>query len=145
MQKIVSLALAAFPILCASGEELIPTADGTTWLYEMTQEAGKEFSFSDTKPGPDGKVHRLTAYRITGAQEIDGKNFLKFEMIRDGVITNTDLMTVNEGGIFCATRIDQYGELTKLDPPQTMVAAPLEAGASWEFDGKVGDAKVHQR
>jgi hypothetical protein len=144
MRKLVSLMLAAFPLISASGQELVPTADGTTWLYEMTQETGKEFGFSDAKPGPDGKLHRLVAYRITGAEEIEGKNLLKFEMIRDGVITNADLMTVNEAGIFCAARIDQYGELTKLDPPQTVVVLPLKTGASWEFDGKIGDATVRQ-
>lgn len=144
MQKIVSVVIAITPLIIASGEELVPTADGTTWLYQMTQEAGKEFSFSDSKPGPDGKVHRLAAYRITGAQEVDGKNLLKFEMIRDGVITNTDLMTVNERGIFCAARIDQYGDLTTNDPAQTMIAAPLKPGASWEFDGKVADTNVRQ-
>ena len=144
MQKTVSLVLAAIPLIFASGEELVPTADGTTWLYEMTQETGKKFSFSDAKPGRDGKVHRPAAYRITGTQEVEGKNLLKFEMIRDGVITNTDLMTVNEQGIFCAARIDQYGELTKLDPPQTMIAAPLKPGATWEFVGKMADADVHQ-
>jgi len=75
---------------------------------------------------------------------VDRKNLLKFEMIRDGVITSTDLMTVDEHGIFCAARVDQYGELTKLDPAQTMIAAPLKPGATWEFDGKVADANVHQ-
>ncbi|HAF02933.1 MAG TPA: hypothetical protein DCG89_03925 [Spartobacteria bacterium] len=144
MKKIVSLMLAAVPLNFALGEELVPTADGTTWLYEMTQEAGKKFTFSDAKPGPDGKVHRLAAYRITGTQEVDGKNLLKFEILRDGIITNTDLMTVNERGIFCAARVDQYGHLTKLDPAQTMIAAPLKPGASWEFDGKAADANVHQ-
>jgi hypothetical protein len=144
MQKIVSVVMAIIPLIIASGEELVPTADGTTWLYQMTQEAGKEFSFSDAKPGPDGKVHRLATYRITGAQEVDGKILLKFEMIRDGVITNTDLMTVDEHGISCAARVDQYGELTKLEPAQTIIAAPLKPGASWEFDGKVADTNVRQ-
>lgn len=144
MQKLVSLALATVPLAFVSAEQLIPTADGTTWLYEMTQEAGAEFTFSDSKPGPDGKVHVLATYRITGTQEVDGKNLLKFEMHRDGVITNTDLMKVDERGISCVARIDQYGELTKLDPAQTMIAAPLKAGATWEFDGKLGDATVHQ-
>ena len=144
MQKIVSLALAVVPLIFASGKELVPTADGTTWLYEMTQETGKKFAFSDAKPGPDGKVHRLAAYRINGTQEVNGKILLKFEMICEGVITNTDLMTVDEHGISCAARVDQYGELTKLDPTQTMIAAPLRSGATWEFDGKVADANVHQ-
>jgi hypothetical protein len=53
-------------------------------------------------------------------------------------------MTVDEHGIFCAARIDQYGELTKLDPPQTIMAAPLKAGTSWDFDSKLAESNVHQ-
>jgi hypothetical protein len=53
-------------------------------------------------------------------------------------------MTVNEHGILCLARIDQSGELTKLDPPQTIVGSPLKEGASWDYDAKVGEADVHQ-
>jgi hypothetical protein len=144
VQKFFGLVLAVFPLAFVSGASLIPIADGTTWLYEMTQETGKEFTLSDAKVGPDGKVHALAAYRLTGTQYVDGKNFLKFEMHRDGVITNSDLMTVDEYGIFCAARIDQYGDVTKLDPAQTMIAVPLKTGASWEFNGKLGDVDVRQ-
>jgi hypothetical protein len=144
MQKLVSLAFAALPLTALSGEQLITTADGTSWRYEMTEEAGDEFTFSDLKAGPDGKVHLLAIYRISGTQEVEGKRLLKFEMHRDGVISNVDLITVDEHGIFCAARIDQFGELTRLDPPQTMMAAPLENGATWDFSGKLGDSDVHQ-
>jgi hypothetical protein len=140
VQKLFTFVLVVFPLALVSGVPLIPTADGTTWVYEMAQETGAEFTLSDAKVGPDGKVHALATYRITGTQEVDGKNLLKFEMHRDGVITNTDLMSVDEHGIVCAARIDQYGELTKLDPALTMIAAPLKAGASWEFNGKLGDS-----
>lgn len=135
---------AAAPLVFVSAEPLIPTADGTTWLYEMTQEAGEEFGFSDAQPGPDGKVHAQALYRISGTQELDGKKFLKFEMHRDGIIATTELTTVDEHGIFVAARVNQYGELTRIDPPQSMIVAPLKAGASWQFDGKSGDAIVHQ-
>lgn len=144
VQKIFSFILVSLPLAFVSGAPLIPTADGTTWLYEMTQETGAEFTLADAKTGPDGKVHALAAYRLTGRQEVDGKNLLKFEMHRDGVVTNTDLMTVDEHGLVCAAHIDQYGQMTKLDPALTMIAAPLKAGASWEFDGKLGDASEHQ-
>lgn len=127
-----------------SGGQLIPTADGTTWRYDLTQETGEGVGFSNSKARPDGEVHSVTIYRINGTQELDGKNLLKFEMHRDGIITNTDLMMVNEGGISCAARIDQNGEMTKLDPAQTMVASPLKTGTSWDFDGKLADASVHQ-
>lgn len=144
MRKLVSLALAVFPLALVSGAQSIPTADGTSWPYEMTEEAGEEFTFSDATPGPDGKVHRFAIYRITGTHEVEGRKLLKFEMHRDGVITNVDLITVDEQGISCAARIDQYGELTKLDPPQTMVAAPLKSGVTWDFSGKLAEADVHQ-
>src|SRR5439155_27208061 len=100
MQKWLILLFAIFPLAWLSGEELIPTADGTTWLYEMTEEAGPKFSFSDAKAGAEGKIHRLTAYRISGTQDVNARTLLKFEMHRDGVITNADLMIVNEHGIF---------------------------------------------
>jgi hypothetical protein len=144
MLKFVGFLVATMPPAFVSAEQLIPTADGTTWLYEMTQEAGEEFGFSGTKPAPDGKVHVQAVYRISGTQELDGKNFLKFEMHRDGIVATTELTAVDEHGISVAGRIDQYGELTKLDPPQIIIAAPLETGATWQFEGKVGDADAHQ-
>lgn len=144
MQKLIGLALAVFPLTLVSAAQLIPTTDGTTWRYEMTEEAGEGFTFSDSKPGPDGKIHLLAIYRISGTQEVEGKRLLKFEMHRDGVITNVDLIALDEHGISCAARIDPHGELTKLDPPQTMMAAPLKSGASWDFSGKLADSDVHQ-
>jgi hypothetical protein len=144
VQKIISFILTTLPLAFVSGAPLIPTTDGTTWLYEMTQKTGPEFTLADAKTGPDGKVHALAAYRLTGTQDVDGKHLLKFEMHRDGVVTNTDLMTVDEHGIVCAAHVDQYGQLTKLDPGLTLIAAPLKTGASWEYDGKLGDSIEHQ-
>src|SRR5438874_12430135 len=74
----------------------------------------------------------------------DGKELLKFEMHRDGVVTNTDLLSVNERSIICVARMNLDGELIKLDPPQTMIATPLKPGTSWNFNGQVGEMKVHQ-
>jgi len=130
--------------LAVADAPIIPTADGTTWLYEMTEEAGAEFSFSDAKAGVDGKIHRLAAYRISGTQDVAARTLLKFEMHRDGMITNTDLMTVNEHGIFCAARLDQYGQLSRLDPVQTIIVTPLKPGASWAFNNKLGGSNVRQ-
>ena len=78
-------------------------------------------------------------------EDVDGKELLKFEMHRAGSITNTDLVTVDEHGITCWARINLDGELIKFNPPQTMVAAPLKQGATWNFDGQAGDLKVHQQ
>jgi hypothetical protein len=144
MPKFVALLIIAMPCTFVCAEQLIPTADGTTWRYDLTQEAGEGVTFSNSKAGPDGKVRSMAIYRIDGTQQLDGKNFLKFQMHRDGIVTNTDLMKVDERGISCAARIDQDGAMTKLDPVQIMVAAPLKEGASWDFDSKLGDSTVHQ-
>jgi hypothetical protein len=60
------------------------------------------------------------------------------------VITNTDLLTINEHGIICWARINLDGELVKFNPPQTMIAAPLKKGAGWDFNGQAGELKVDQ-
>jgi hypothetical protein len=143
MRKLLVL-LTAMPLIVIAAKQLIPTADGTTWLYDLTEEAGEEFAFAPNTAGPDGKIHRVTAYRIHGTQQASGKNLLRFEMHRDGIVTNTDLMTVDERGIFCAGRINEYGELTPLEPPQSIVTAPLRTGAQWDFDGKMGEFAAHQ-
>jgi hypothetical protein len=123
---------------------LIPTADGTSWRYNMTEEIGKGLSIPEAKPDADGKIRLPVLYRINGTENVDGKDLLKFEMHRAGVITNTDLLTVDEHGIMCRARINLDGELVKFDPPQTMIAIPLKKGAKWDFNGQAGELKVNQ-
>ena len=123
---------------------IIPTAPGTAWRYNMTQEVDHGLSVPDAKPDPDGKIRAPVVYRIDGTENVDGKELLKFEMHRAGVITNTDLLTVDERGVFCWARINLDGELVKFNPPQPMIAMPLKQGASWNFDGRAGDLKIHQ-
>ena len=115
-----------------------------SWSYKMTEELGEGVGLFGVKAPPDGKVRGDVVYRLGGTQDVEGKAFLRFEMHRDGVVTNTDLMTIDEGGLHCAARIGLEGELTKLDPPQTIVAAPLKTGATWDFNGKLGQIDVHQ-
>lgn len=128
----------------AFAEDLLPTAPGTSWEYEMTQEAGKGVSFSDLKPDPDGKVRLPVTYRIGDEQTIDGKVVRKFEMHRAGVLANTDLLGIDEQGITCYARIGEEGENITLEPPQKMLATPLKAGTKWEYEGKIADMEVRQ-
>jgi hypothetical protein len=123
---------------------VIPTTDGTGWRYNMTEEIGKGLNIADAKPDADGKIRLAVLYRINGTQNIDGRDLLKLEMHRAGVITNTDLLAVDEHGIICWARINLDGELVRFDPPQTMIATPLKKGASWDFKGRAGELKVNQ-
>jgi hypothetical protein len=123
---------------------ILPTAPGTAWRYNMTEEAGKGFTFSHTRANADGKIRLPVLYRVEGTENVDGKDLLKCEMYRAGTITNTDLMSVDDHGIICWARINLDGELVRFNPPQTMIAAPLKKGAGWDFNGQAGDLKVQQ-
>jgi hypothetical protein len=123
---------------------VIPTADGTSWRYNMTEEIGKGLSIPDAKVDADGKIRLPVLYRINGTENVDGRDLLKLEMHRAGMITNTDLLTVDEHGIMCWARINLDGELVKFDPPQTMIAIPLKKGAKWDFNGQTGEVSVRQ-
>ena len=123
---------------------IIPTAPGTSWRYNMTEEIGKGLNVSNVKADPDGKIRLPVVYRLEGTENIDGKDLLKFEMHRSGMITNTDLLSVDEHGITCWARVNLDGELVKFSPPQMMIATPLKKGAAWNFDGQAGELKVQQ-
>jgi hypothetical protein len=142
--KIAILIITLTPLAVVCGSELIPTAVGTSWRYNMTEEVGKGLTVPNSKPDADGKIRLPVVYRIDGTENIDGKDLFKFEMHRGSAITNTDLLSVNDQGIICRARINLDGELIKFNPPQTMIAAPLKKGAGWDFNGEVGELKVHQ-
>src|SRR5262249_41465457 len=138
------LLLLFLSIAAVYGGQLIPTADGTAWRYNMTEEIGKGLDIRDAKTDAGGKIRVPVLYRIEGTEDVDGKDLLKFEMHRAGAIPNTDLLTVDEHGISCWARINLDGQLGKLNPPQTMIAAPLKKGAEWDFNGQAGELEVRQ-
>lgn len=138
-------ALAPFSFVFASAELTISTRPGMTWNYNMIQELGERVRFSDLKSSTDKKFRADVIYRLDGTEKIDGKDLLKFEMHRAGLVTNTDLITVDERGVVCMARIGLDGEIVKLDPPQIIVGTPLQIGTAWNFEGEIGHSKVHQR
>jgi hypothetical protein len=138
------IAVCCFGLSSVFAAPVIPTAPGTTWRYDMTEEIGKGLNVSNIKADADGKIRVPVLYRLEGTEDLDGKDLLKFEMLRAGAIANTDLLTVNEQGITCWARVNLDGELVKFSPPQTMIAVPLKKGAGWNFNGQAGELKVQQ-
>ena len=138
------VAVCCFGLSSIFAAPVIPTAPGTTWRYNMTEEIGKGLNVSNLKTDADGMIRLPVLYRLEGTEDVDGKDLLKFEMHRAGTITNTDLLTIDEHGITCWARVNLDGEFVKFSPPQTMIAAPLKKGAGWNFDGQAGDLKVQQ-
>jgi hypothetical protein len=140
--RCLALVLAVCPLTCVSAEQLIPVTDGTAWTYEMVQERSATGDFDLTEPNPKDRF--AVTYRMSGTQRVDGKDLLKLEMYRDNALANADLITVDQRGIICPARTDEKGALIKLNPPQTMLATPLKTGTNWNFDGQIGETKVHQ-
>jgi len=54
MKTIFTLLSGAFATASAFADPIIPTTDGMTWEYTLTQEAGEGYTFSDLKPDEDG-------------------------------------------------------------------------------------------
>src|SRR5262249_25757074 len=142
--RILCIVVCCFALSSVLAAPIIPTAPGTTWRYNMTEEIGKGLTVSNAKGDADGKIRLPVLYRLEGTEDVDGKDLLRFEMHRTGTITNTDLLTVDEHGITCWARVNLDGEFVKFSPPQTMIDTSLKKGASWDFNGQAGDLKVKQ-
>ncbi|HKP04338.1 MAG TPA: hypothetical protein VJU77_13380 [Chthoniobacterales bacterium] len=135
MRKL-SLTAALFLVMAvARADPLLPVAEGTTWRYESNE------VFNGPAAAPP--VTATVEIRV-GRQSFQGKEFLKFETRTDGVLTKTELMTLDDHGLVCHARGGRDGRMAKLDPPQTIVPASLKAGDAWDSDGEVAGMEMHQ-
>jgi hypothetical protein len=136
MRKIGLLAVIACTAAIARAEPLLPTADGTTWQYESTEELG----------GPAATAPTTVPLTVSvGRQTFGGKEFLKFETRIDDVLTKTELMTLDDHGWVCHVRGGRDGRMAKLDPPQTLIPGAIKVGDSWESDGEVAGMEMRQQ
>ena len=119
----------------ARAESFFPTADGTTWEYELTEELGGPAAAPAVKSAVTVRVSRQT---------FEGKEFLKFETRTDDLLTKTELMTFDDRGLVCHVRGGKDGRMAKLDPPQTIVPAHLKVGDSWDSEGQVAGMEIQQ-
>ena len=141
MKKFAIVICALQLCLCAAAEPLMPTAEGTTWRYELIQEKAADGLDLDE---PNERENLEAVYRIGGIEKIDNKDLRRLEIYRGDMLENTDLISVSEHEIICPARADKAG-IIKIDPPQPMLVGPLKAGTNWNFDGKIGETKVSQR
>jgi len=127
--------LLALPAAFARAQPLLPTAEGTTWQYEKTEELG----------GPAGAPPSTASVTMRiGRQNLGGKEFIKLETLADDVLTGTELITLDEHGWVCHFRAGKDGRMAKLDPPQTIIPAAVKTGDSWDTDGEVAGMEMRQ-
>jgi hypothetical protein len=118
--------------IAVRADQLLPTADGTSWEYDSTE------TFTGTAP-----VHTVVAVRAS-KEVFEGKEVVKLTTVSGDVVSKTELVTVNDHGVVCLARSGTDGKIAKLDPPETVISAPLKSGASWDLDGEVLGNKIHQ-
>jgi hypothetical protein len=141
------LALAAALCGVARAETILPTADGTTWKYQMTQEFGigvRPSAGQNVKIDPDGKVRLPTLIKVTGMEKIDGVEAHKFEWKRQGGVLKVQFLEVNDQGMFELARGNDRGDKLKYDRPQQLLSFPLKVGKQWENHGEAGGQKIDE-
>jgi hypothetical protein len=140
--KLLSVVILLAPFAVAAAEPLFPTAEGTTWNYELIQERTSD-ALDLTEPNE--KEHFAVTYRLGGIQKIDNKDLRRFEVYRGSELDSVDLIAIEQNGIACPARTDAKGAIIRLLPPQMMLETPLQKGTRWKFDGTIGTANVNQQ
>jgi hypothetical protein len=141
--KIARFVLVLMPFICGAAElPLLPTTEGTTWNYDLVQEKPSG-GFDLTEPNEQEQI--AVTYRLGATEKIDNKDLQRLEIYRGDTLESVDLIAVEERGITCPARLDSQGAITKLAPPQIMLATPLKTGGSWNFDGTIAGTRVNQR
>jgi len=140
--KTLVLAFLLSPLIrVAIAEPLMPAAEGTTWKYELVQE---KITNSLDLDAPNELEQIPVTYRIGAVENVDNRELRRLEIYRGDALDSVDLIAVEEHQIICPARSDATGTITKLAPPQIMLATPLTKGTSWAFEGTVGGKKVNQ-
>ncbi|HMG04522.1 MAG TPA: hypothetical protein VK581_03620 [Chthoniobacterales bacterium] len=132
MRKLFPVLALSFAALATRAEPLLPTSEGTSWEYESTE------TLTGAAP-----VHSIVTARA-GKQLFEGKELVKLETLSGGAVTKTELVNVNEQAIVCVARSGKDGKMSKLNPPEIIVQAPLKVGAAWDAEGEVVGNKMHQ-
>ncbi len=120
-------------LVTASAESLIPTADGTTWDYEVREQL----------PSPD--AFATLSVRISGTEQLGTKDLLKLETRVGDILTKTELIEADDAGIRLYRRTNAERKTVVSNPPQTLVPAPLQIGAKWELDDRAAGTEMHQQ
>lgn len=133
MRKSFLAAALLFAAVSVRADQLLPTGEGTSWEYDSTE------TFTGAPP-----VRSVVTVRA-GKQLLDGKEVVRFETLSNNVVSKTELVSVDDKGVVCLARIGKDGKVAKLNPPETIIAAPLKVGGAWETEGEAAGTKMHQR
>jgi hypothetical protein len=130
----------------AAADTLFPSAIGTSWKYQMTQEFGEGVSPSadqNAKLDADGKVRLPVTMFVAGTEKIDGVETKKYELHRQGKVQLTEFFKLDDAAVTAIARAGD-GEMYKIVPPQKLLSLPPHEGEKWNYTGKVADMDTVQ-
>lgn len=133
MRKLFLAVELLFAAVSVRADQFLPTVEGTSWEYDSTETL--------TGAAPVRSVVTVRA----GKQFLDGEEVVKFETLSGNVVSKTELVSVDENGLACLARSGKDGKITKLNPPEPIIAAPLKVGAEWKLENEVLGIKMRQR
>ncbi len=128
---VAALALSIAPL--SRAEAFFPATPGAHWEYEVA-----DSSAGRAQP-------QVITVIIAGNERVEDKDVLKLETRANDVLQKTELITSDEGGVFCLRRTSAHGQSISLEPPLRLVPAELKLGAKWEVDDEVAGAEMHQQ
>jgi hypothetical protein len=146
MQRPVLFLCLLFLARSAAADTLFPSAVGTSWKYQMTQEFGEGVrpgADQNTKLDADGKVRLPVTMFVAGTEEIDGAETKKYELHRQGKVQLTEFYKFEDAAVRAMARSAE-GEMYKIIPPQKLLTLPPHEGEKWNYTGKVGDSDTTQ-
>jgi hypothetical protein len=138
LRSALYIAVTCIAFLVARGEMPLPLEPGTTWTYAHAEQVASTGAGAATAQSD-------FIVRVAGIETIDGKALSKIETLAGDVVTKTELWEVSDRGILCYGRSMRGDEMSKINPPETLLPLPLKDGASWETDGVAADMQMHQR
>jgi hypothetical protein len=114
------------------GKELMPTAEGTKWEYNVTEEPANP------------PIHFVITRRFAATEKFEGKTVLKLETFADLILSKTELLAIDNKGITCFARSGANGKISGLASPEIVVPSKLNKETTWKSEGQVADISVSQ-
>ena len=112
----------------------------------MTQEFGEGVHPSEksVKFDSQGKLHLPVESYLAGKQRVGDVDTFKYDMYRQGAVSLTEFLTVDEKGVTAIARSAENGEPSLCVPPSKILNFPPRAGEKWDYKGSVGDMETEQ-
>jgi len=132
--RFCSLTAALFCSAVSSpAEPAFAIPEKATWEYEVVEQ--------NTTEAPPA----ILTVRTAGRERVSGKDLLKLETLSAGLVTKTEFVAADEHGFHCYRRMEQDGKTITFDPPQILLAAPLQVGTKWERRDEVAGVARRQQ